>query len=61
MLAHLLMQGLQATCAVLYLVAQSRPTLCDLMDRSPLGSSVLGDSPGKNTGEGYYDLLQAIF
>ena len=29
-------------CAVLCLVTQSRPTLCDLMDSRPLGSSVHG-------------------
>ena len=33
------------------LVVQSCPTPCDPMDCSPPGSSVLGDSPGKNTGE----------
>ena len=33
------------------LVAQSCPTLCSLMDCRPPGSSVHGDSPGKNTGE----------
>ena len=32
------------------LVTQSCPTLCDLMDYSPPGSSVREDSPGKNTG-----------
>ena len=32
------------------LVAQSCLTLCDPMDCSPPGSSVHGDSPGKNTG-----------
>ena len=37
---------------VLCLVAQSRPTLCDLMNCSPPGSSIHGDSPGKNTGVG---------
>ena len=31
------------------LVAQSCPTLCDPADCSPPGSSVYGDSPGKNT------------
>ena len=31
-------------------VAQSCPTLCDPMDCSPPGSSVCGNSPGKNTG-----------
>ena len=29
---------------------QSCPTLCDPVDCSPPGSSVYGDSPGKNTG-----------
>ena len=48
-------------CAVLRLVAQSRPTLCDPMDCSPPGSSVHGDSPGKNTGVGCHALLQGIF
>ena len=40
------------------LVTRSYPTLCDLMDCSPQGSSVLGDSPGKNSGVGCHDLLQ---
>ena len=31
------------------------------MDCSPLGSSVHGDSPGKNIGMGCYSLLQGIF
>ena len=39
-------------CAVLCLVSQSCPTLCDPMDCSPPGSSVHGDSLGKNTGVG---------
>ena len=33
------------------LVTRSCLTLCDPMDCSPPGSSVHGDSPGKNTGE----------
>ena len=37
---------------VLCLVAQSCPTLCDLMNCSPPGPSIHGDSPGKNTGVG---------
>ena len=37
---------------VLSLVAQSCPTLCDPMGHSPPGSSVHGDSPGKNCGVG---------
>ena len=35
--------------------------LCDPMDCSPPGSSVCGDSPGKNTGVGCHALLQGIF
>ena len=35
------------------------PTLCDLVD--PPGSSVYGDSPGKNTGVGCRALLRGIF
>ena len=42
-------------------VAQSCLTLCDPMDCSPPGSSVLGDSPGQNTGVGFHALLQGIF
>ena len=37
---------------------QSCPTLCDPMDDRPPGSSVHGDSPGKNTGVGCHALLQ---
>ena len=47
--------------AVLSLVAQLCLTLCDPVDCSPLGSSVLGDSPGQNTGAGSCSLLQGIF
>ena len=39
-------------CCV-YLVTQSCPTLCDPMDCSPPGSSVHGDSLGKNTRVGF--------
>ena len=35
---------------VVCLDSKSCPTLCDPMDYSPPGSSVHGDSPGKNTG-----------
>ena len=42
-------------------IAQSCLTLCDPMDCSPPGSSVHGDSPGKNTGVGWHALLQGIF
>ena len=40
---------------------QSCLTLCDPIDCSPLGSSVHGDLPGKNTGVGCHALLQGIF
>ena len=43
------------------LVPQSCLTLCDPVGCSPAGSSVLGDSPGKNTGVGCHALLQGIF
>ena len=46
------------TCVVLF--TQLCPTLCDPMDCSPPGSSVLGDSPGKSTGVGCHALLQGI-
>ena len=42
-------------------LAQSCPTLCDPMDCSMPDSSVLRDSPGKNTGVGCHALLQGIF
>ena len=45
----------------LCLVAQSCLTLCDPTDCSPPGSSVHGNSPGKNTGVGCHALFQRIF
>ena len=48
-------------CAVLCLVTQLCPALCDPMDCSPPGSSVHKDSPGKNTGVGCHALFQAVF
>ena len=45
---------------MLYLVAQSCLTLCDPVNHSPPGSSVQGDSPGKNTEVGCHVLLQGI-
>ena len=48
-------------CAVLCSVTQSCPTIGDTMNCSPLGSSVHGDSTGKNTGAGYHALPQGIF
>ena len=47
--------------AVLCLITQSCPTLCDPIDYSPPGSSVRGDSPDKNTGVGCHALFQGIF
>ena len=52
---------LHTHCTVVCLVAQWCPTLCDPMDCSPPGSSVHGDSPGKNTRVGCHTLLQGIF
>ena len=43
------------------LVAQSCLTLCNPKDCSLPGSSVHGDSPGKNTGVGCSAFLQGIF
>ena len=40
---------------------QSCRALCSPMDCSPPGSSVHGNSPGKNTTVGYHVLLQGIF
>ena len=42
-------------------VTQLCPTLCDPMDCSLPGSSVHGDSLGKNTGVGCHSLPQGIF
>ena len=46
---------------IVCLVTQLYPTFCNPMDGSPPGSSVHGDSPGKNTGVGCHALLQGIF
>ena len=46
---------------VLCLVTQSCLTLWDFMDCKPPGSSIHGDSPGKNNGVGCHNLLQGIF
>ena len=45
----------------LLLVSQSCLTLCDPMAYSLRGSSVHGDSPGKNTQVSCHALLQEIF
>ena len=42
------------------LVTESCLILCDPMDCSPPGSSVHGDSQGKNNGVGCHALLQGI-
>ena len=42
-------------------VTQWCPTLCNPMDCSPPGSSVLGTFPGRNTGVSSHALLQGIF
>ena len=47
--------------ALLCLVTQSRPILCDPMNCSLPGSFVHVDSPGKNTGVGCHALLQGLF
>ena len=41
--------------------AQSCPALCSPVDCGPPGSSVPGDSPGKNTGVGCHALLHGVF
>ena len=46
---------------LLCLAAQSCLTLYDSMNCSPPGFSVLGDSPGKNTGVGCLAVLQGTF
>ena len=48
-------------CAVLCLVTQSCLIPCGPMDCGLPGSSVHGDSPGKNSGVGFHALLQGIF
>ena len=55
--AHFIRRAYLCVC----LVTQSYLTLGDPMDCSPPGSSVRGDSPGKNTGVGCHALLQGIF
>ena len=48
-------------CSALCLVPELCPTLCDPVDCSLPGSSVHGESPGKNTGVGCHFLLQGLF
>ena len=49
------LEGMRVPC--MCLIVQSCLTLCDPMDCSPPGSSVHGDSPGKNTGVDCHALL----
>ena len=60
-LSFILHKALTSLCNLQVLVAHLCPTLCDPMDYSPPGSSVHGDSSGKNTGVGCHSLLQGIF
>ena len=48
-------------CCCVVLVTQLCPTFCSPMDCSLPGSSIHGDSPGKNTGVCCYALFQGIF
>ena len=48
-------------CVPWVLSLQLYPTLCGPMDCSPPGSSVHGDSPGKNTEVSCHALLKGIF
>ena len=57
-LSFILHKALTSLCNLQVLVTQLCPTLCDPMDYSPPGSSVRGDSSGKNTGVGSLCLLQ---
>ena len=52
---------IQAVTENMCLVTQPYPILWDPMDCSPPGSTVHGDSPGKNTGVDCHTLLQGIF
>ena len=52
--------GLTVQHCAACLVTQSCLTLCDPMAYSPPGSSVHGDSPGRNTGVGSHSFLQGI-
>ena len=51
----------EVACAVLCLVAQSCPTLCDPVDCSLPGSSIHGISQARITGMGSHFLFQGIF
>ena len=53
--------GFQDLSSLLAKSLQFRQTLCDPVDCSPPGSSVHGDSLGKNTRVSCHFLLQGIF
>ena len=57
---HMYVNLHKQTCT-LCLVTQSCPTLYDPMNCSPPGSSVHGDSSGKDTEVCFHVLLQGIF
>ena len=60
-IAHLIeKQGRRICCVVLCLITPLCPTLCDPMDCSLPGSSVRGDSLGKNTGVGCHAQVSCI-
>ena len=75
LICHLLFHSVSSVCSslnflkivglkslsVLCLVAQSCLTLCGPIHCSPPGSSVHGDSPGKNPAVSCHALLQGIF
>ena len=44
-----------------HLITELCPTVCNPMDCSPPGSSVQGNSPGKNTRVGCHAFLQGVF
>jgi len=60
-ICRVLWARLKVAYIYLCLVTQSCSTLCNPVDCSPPGSSVHGDSPGKNTGVGSLSLLWGIF
>ena len=58
---YLQYQPMSHLCVCCAYLAQWYLTLCDPMDCNWPGSSVHGDSPGKNTEVGCHALLQGIF
>ena len=60
-LSHSTLVILSGIARLLLLVIRSCPTLCNPLDCSLPGSSIHGDSSGKNTGLGCHFFLQGIF